>query len=152
MKTCRPERNKNEVSDLHADAVHHLIGLAGKFARASEPSGPNNFTSLRGTNEANAIGLGYHTRLVSAWEGHAMDLFVFLHDVASLRNDGLHPELLRLFRQRAALSGPTVGKLQSRGPLSGKQAGPNPCRMSNRRLPKDVIRFPRKAKSTVRGL
>lgn len=82
---------------------------------------------------------------------HAMDFFVFLHNVASLRSDGLHPELVRLFRQRAVLSGPTVRELQSRGPRSGEQAGPNPSRISNRRLPRDVIRFPRKAKSKVRG-
>lgn len=79
-----------------------------------------------------------------------MELFLFLHHVAARRSDGLHPELARLFAQRAAFSASSITELHRRALHCGEQAGPNPSRTSNQRLPDDVLRFPCKRKSTVR--
>ncbi len=80
-----------------------------------------------------------------------MHCFLFLHEMASRRSDGLHPQLVRLFEQRTALSAPNVVTLHPRGPDGGEQAGPNPSGMSQSTSPIDVVRFPRKPKSVVRG-
>lgn len=76
---------------------------------------------------------------------------LFLHDLASGRSDGLHPELLRLFRQRAALSASTVVELRPGGVRRSAPRDPNPPRITDRGSPGDVIRFPSRPKSTLRN-
>ena len=71
-----------------------------------------------------------------------MQCFLFLHEMASRRRDGLHPELVRLLEQRTALSAPNVVTLHSRGPNGDQQAGPNPSGMAQSTSPIEMVRFP----------
>ena len=79
-----------------------------------------------------------------------MHLFLMLHEMASRRRDGLSPELVRLFEQRAALSAPNVETLHV-GPDGVEQAGPYPCGMPQENATIEVIRFPGTPKSVARG-
>ena len=156
---CREDRSsvlgdRQVCSCIRASRIVKRCGTFGSWqllfqycsANAYPVSGNTPFGVSSGSLRCGKIGM------TSAWKGQAMQCLVLLHDAASRRNDGLHPELLHLFNRHAALSAPSVIKLQGGGVGNGDQAGPNPVGRLKQKVPKGVVRFRGKPKPTVRNL
>jgi hypothetical protein len=63
-----------------------------------------------------------------------------LHELACTRGDGLHPDLLRVYEQRARIEAdPGVVRLSEHG--LPEQAGPSPASRSGLFVPGNVLRL-----------
>jgi hypothetical protein len=64
-----------------------------------------------------------------------------LHELATALGDGLHPDLLRVFEERARVdTDPQVVTLKSRVPGMSEQAGPSPSGRAGLFVPGNVLR------------
>lgn len=76
-----------------------------------------------------------------------MSMLPPLHQLAAARGDGLHPKLLALFEERAAVAA-LVDIADGRGDRA-VQAGPNPARSLPQFLPGNVMRFEPEAREAA---
>jgi hypothetical protein len=67
-----------------------------------------------------------------------------LHTIAAARGDGLRPELVALFRERANTMGADskIEQFASYRTDAATQAGPNPVASVNGTMPEGVLMFP----------